>query len=54
MCSWRVDGEVEKIIWNHLRPEQLLVRGRVGGNGGKGERGDRLKGKGVRIRERKR
>ena len=24
---WKVDGEVEKVLWNHLRPEQLLVRG---------------------------
>ena len=23
---WKVDGEVEKVLWNHLRPEQLLVR----------------------------
>ncbi len=25
MKSWKVKGEVEKLIWNHLIPEQLLV-----------------------------
>ena len=22
---WKLDGEVEKVLWNHLKPEQLLV-----------------------------
>ena len=34
---WKVDGEVEKVLWNHLRPEQLLVRG--GSTPGDGEMG---------------
>ena len=23
--SWKLDGEVEKVLWNHFKPELLLV-----------------------------
>ena len=23
--SWQVEGEVEKVLWNHFHPKQLLV-----------------------------